>query len=202
MIFALQENVECLRQVNRAVKKEKSQIDIPDLGNLKQLKIVAYSDASFGNLTYGGSQGSYILFLVGYSDKYMPIAWQSKRIRRVVQSTLAAETLAMVDLAEACIFYRKFLFEILQLKDNSDKIKIFCKTDNSCLYDLVHSSTQISDMRLCIEMAILREMIKRKEIAEISWIPTDVQTTDHLTKKGVLSFKILGFISEPKESSV
>ena len=132
----------------------------------------------------------------------MPIACQSKHIRRVVKITLAAETLTIVDLAEACIFYRKFLLEILQLKDNSDNIKIFCKTDNSCLYDLVHSSIQILDKRLLIKMAILREMIERKEIAEISWLPTDVQIADSLTKKGVPLFKILGFISEPKESSV
>ena len=164
------ENVECLKQANRVVKKakkEKSHIDIPDLGNLKPLKIVAYSDASFGNLTDGGSQGGYIIFLVGSNDKYMPIVWQSKRVRRVVKSTLAAETLAMVDMAEACIFYRKLLLEILQVKDNIDNIKIFCKTDNSCLYDSAHSSTQIQDKRLRIEMAILREILERKEITEL-----------------------------------
>lgn len=200
-----QQNVECIKQANRVVKKakkEKSQIDIPDLGNLKHLKIVAYSDASFANLTDGGSQGGYILFLVGNNNKYMTIAWQSKLIRRVVKSTLAAETLAMVDMSEACLFYRKLLLELLQLKDETENIKIICKTDNSCLYDSVHSSTQILDKRLRIEMAILREMLDRKEIAEFSWIPTDEQVADSLTKKGVPSFKILGFISEPKESSV
>ena len=59
-----QESVECLKQANRVVNKakKKSQIDIPDLENLEQLKIVAYSDASFGNLTDGGSQRGYILF--------------------------------------------------------------------------------------------------------------------------------------------
>ena len=127
----------------------------------------------------------------------MRIAWQSKRIRRVVKSTLAAETFAMVNLAEANIFYRKFLLEILLLSFNCSNIKIFCKTDNSCLYDSVHSSTQILDKRLLIEMGILREMIKKKEIAEISWSPNDVQIVDSLTKKGVPSFEILGFISEP-----
>ena len=53
-----QENVECLKLAYRVVKKakkEKSHIDIPDLGNLKHLKIGAYSDASFSNLTDGGS---------------------------------------------------------------------------------------------------------------------------------------------------
>ena len=126
------ENVECLKLAYRVVKKakkEKSHIDIPDLGNLKHLNIGAYSDTSFGNLTDGGSQGGYVIFLVVSNDKYMPIAWQSKRVRRVVKSTLAAETLALVEMAEACIFYRKLLLEILQVKDNIDNTKIFCKTD-------------------------------------------------------------------------
>ena len=200
-----QENVECLKQANRVVKKakkERSHIDIPDLENLKHLKIVAYCDASFGSLTDEGSQGGYIIFLVGSNDKYMPIAWQSELVRRVVKSTLAAETQAIIDMAEACIFYRKLLLEILQVKDNIDNIKSFCKTDNSCLYDSVHSSTQTLDKRLRIEMAILREMLERKGIAEISWVPTNTQIADSLTKKGVSPFKILGFISEPKQSSV
>lgn len=200
-----QSNVECIKHANRVVKKakkEKSQVDIPDLGDLSHLKIVAYSDASFANLTDGGSQGGYIIFLVGNNHKYTPITWQSKRIRRVVKSTLAAETLAMVDMSEACLFYRKLLLEILQLKDEPENIKIICKTDNSCLFDSVHSSTQILDKRLRIEMAILREMLERKEIAEFSWIPTNGQVADCLTKKGVPSFKILEFVSEPKETDI
>ena len=108
----------------------------------------------------------------------------------------------MVDMAEAYIFYRKLLLEILQVKVNIDNIKIFCKTENSSLYDSAHSSTQILDKRLRIEMAVLREMLERKEITEISWVPTDTQIADSLTKKGMPSFKILGFMSELKESSV
>ena len=47
-----QENVECIKQANRIVKKakkEKSQIDIPDWGNFEHLKIVVYSNAFFVN---------------------------------------------------------------------------------------------------------------------------------------------------------
>ena len=54
------ENTDCVRQINRTVKKvkkEKSQIDIPSLGNPSLIQIVAYSDASFANLNDGGSQG-------------------------------------------------------------------------------------------------------------------------------------------------
>ena len=200
-----QENVECIKQINRTIKKakrEKSQIYIPDLGNTELLQIIAYSDASFANLSNGGSQGGYVIFLQGMNKQYMPIVWQSKRIKRIVKSTLAAETLAMVDLAEACIYYRKLIIDLLQLEDSPKNIKIFCKTDNSCLFDAVHSTTQILDKRLRIEMAILRQMLDREEIAEISWIPANNQIADALTKTGVPSFKILEYTSEAKGSPI
>ena len=200
-----QKKVDCIKQLNRIIKKakkEKSQIVIPDLGNLENIKLVGYSDASFANLGDGGSQGGYIIFVVGDNKKYMPIAWQSRRIRRVVKSTLAAETLAMVDLAEACVFYRKLLLELVNLQDVKENIPIICKTDNSSLFDAAHSTTQIQDKRLRIEMSILREMLNKSELKSMRWIPTDLQIADSLTKKGVPSFKILGYVSEPKESLV
>ena len=100
----------------------------------------------------------------------------------------------MVDLAEACIFYKTFFCELLHIEDSS-KLPIVCKTDNSGMYDCTHSSTQILDKRLRIEMAILREMVNRKEIDNITWVPSDHQIADCLTKRGVLSYKILRYLS-------
>ena len=51
-------------------------------------------------------------------------------------------------------------------------------------------------------MSILREMLNKGELKSMKWIPTDLQIADSLTKKGVPSFKILGYVSEPKESLV
>ena len=105
--YLADKKLENIKRVNKTVKKakkEKSQLVIPDLGNLGNVKIVGYCDASFMNLNDGGSQGGYVIFLKGENGSYMPLAWQSKRVRRIVKSTLGAETLAMVDLAEACVF--------------------------------------------------------------------------------------------------
>ena len=57
----------------KKAKKAKSQIDIPDLGKLVGLKIVAYSDASFSNLTDGDSQGGYILFWLETMTSICPL---------------------------------------------------------------------------------------------------------------------------------
>ena len=88
-----QENVQCTKQAHRVVKKvkkEKSQINILNLENFEYLKIVAYSDTPFANLTDKEFQGDYRLFLVGSNNKCMSIVWQSKRIR-IVKSIQAAE---------------------------------------------------------------------------------------------------------------
>ena len=37
------------------------------------------------------------MFLADKDGKFSPICWNSKKIRRVVRSTLAGETLAMAD---------------------------------------------------------------------------------------------------------
>ena len=197
------ENVDCIKQANKTLKKakkEKSQISVPDLGILENVKLVVYSDASHANLIDGGSQGGYVIFLQGKNGNYLPVSWQSKRVKRVVKSTLAAETLAMVDAAEAAVYYRKFILEILGMDDSIKNVPIVCCTDNSSLYDAAHSSTQIEDKRLRIEIAILREMLNKREITRFAWVESGKQVADSLTKKGVPSFRILGYFSEPKES--
>ena len=73
----------------------------------------------------------------------------------------------MVDMAEACIFYKTFICELLHI-ENLSKIPVVCKTDNSGMYECVYSSTQALDKRLRIEISILREMLRKKEIDDIT----------------------------------
>ena len=194
--------VESILQVNKSVRKAKkisSKLIVPNLDDLQKLKIVAYRDASFGALTDGGSQGGYVVFLVGQNKNYVPLAWQSRKLKRVVKSSQAAETLAMVDTLEACVYYRKFLLELLCLVDEPDKIPIIGKTDNAGLYDSSYSDTQILDKRLRIEMAIIREMLECKVVQDMEWVPTSHQIADTLTKRGSSSCKVLDHIGDPRK---
>ena len=82
--------------INKIIRKLKSNESILQFKNLgSKVKIVAYTDAAFANLPDGGSQGSYLIFLVGDDGFCSLVSWQSKRIRRIVRSALAAESLAM-----------------------------------------------------------------------------------------------------------
>ena len=72
-----------------------------------------FSNASLGNMPNGGCQGGYLILLVGESGKFSPIWWNSKKIRRVVRSTLAAETLALAEGIDNGIFLCTLLAELM-----------------------------------------------------------------------------------------
>ena len=79
---------------------------------------------------------------------HVPIVWQSLRIKRVVKSYQASETLAIVDAMEVFIFYREQLLELIGIEDIPNNIPIICKTDNKALYESAYSSTQKPDKSL------------------------------------------------------
>ena len=193
--------VDSISQINKTARKAKkiaSKLLIPNIGSFANMKLVGYCDASFAALPNGGSQCGYVIFLLGDNGEYVPISWQSQKIKRVVKSTHAAETLAMVDTMEACAYYRQYIIELLRVDDKPDNVPIVCKTDNTAVYDSAYSSTQIPDKRLRIETAIIREMLEQKIVHKLEWIPTAVQIADGLTKRGVSSCKVLDHICEPR----
>ena len=69
-----------------------------------------------------------------------PLNWQSKRIRRIVRSSLAAEILALSDALNDAIYLRKLFSEIM-FNDNYD-ISIEIIIDKS-LYDALFSKKNI-----------------------------------------------------------
>ena len=138
------------------------------LKSLDSIKLVCFADAGFGNLPVGGSQGGYLIFCLGKNKKYCLLAWQSRRIRRVVKSTLAAECLIAVEAAEHCVLLSRLLKEVICI----DKIDVIQYSNNKSLVDAVHSTTSIEDKRLRIDVATLREMLHGHELSKFDWVCT------------------------------
>ena len=178
----------------RHVKNTPNSICFPTFSNLKSLKVVVYADASFGNLPKGGSQGGQIIFLADKNDNSCPLTWKSNKIKRVVKSTLAAETLSFVEGCDTGILMSKIVSEII-FGDKNSSIHIHCRIDNKSLYDAAYTTKTISDTRLQIEMSIVREMIEKKEVIP-SWIKSTKQLADVLTKEGSSSATILKILED------
>ena len=175
-------NVKETNKVIRRLKSEDVSLLFPSTFDFGSCEIVTFCDSGFANLPDCGSQEGVITFLVDQNGCYCVVAWYSKRIKRVVNSSLAAECLAAVDAAETSILLRAKLQELLCLVDRTIKISIL--SDSKSLVDNVHSSTSVDNKRLQIDVAILREMIHKGEISQFRWISTKSQVANALTKQG------------------
>ena len=75
-----------LLEINKAIRKAKStsfNLEYAPLADFDRL--VVYADASFQNLSDGGSQGGYIIFATNSQfSPIHPISWASRRIQRIV----------------------------------------------------------------------------------------------------------------------
>ena len=83
-----------IKAVNR-LKNIRSTILFPNLsGELSDWRIIAFTDASLCNINNGtGSTVAFIVWLVESQGKCCPLSWHANKIKRVVRSTIAAETL-------------------------------------------------------------------------------------------------------------
>ena len=138
--------IDDLLHANKTVRKCKQRsvcLKFPQLQ--KPFHLVAFCDASYANLKDRSSQDGVIVYLKGKDGKIAPISWSSQKIRRVCRSTLAAETMALLEASETCCWISHIINELL--KTPLETTEIF--TDNKSLYKAAHSTTAVEEKRNC-----------------------------------------------------
>ena len=177
-----------LNKLVERVKKVSVHLYFPRLPTLKNCILRCYTDASFRNLPNEGSQEGFIIFLESDSGHVKcPIYWKSRKIDRVVDSTLAAETLALHDGAKFSIYLAAVLKDMIK----GAKIKIKCITDNKSLVDALHSAKMLKDRWLRLHIQGISSMLEKGEVDSVQWIATKDQLADALTKKGTCKDRII-----------
>ena len=105
---------------------------------MNEWKVVVFTDASLCNINDGiGSTGGHIVWLVDCHGK-CPLAWHANKIKRVVRSTIAAETLSLQDGLESSFYYRKMLENIIGIPHKT--IPIIAYVDNKSVIESLHST--------------------------------------------------------------
>ena len=189
---------------NKTVKKLKTSpcviLKYPSLQDFPDnCRIVCYSDASYGNLGDGGSQGGYIVFAEDQTGNRAPLTWRSKRLKRIARSTIAAEAQALVDGAGESLLLANIFKDIFKLDNILD---IDCYIDSKSLFNNLNSSNlTLEDKTLVIDMAALREMIMKNGI-RINWVKSSCMIADCLTKSGAATKSIIESLSHCNDNSL
>ena len=185
-------DIKHLSKVISHLKQSNISLTFQYIGEIVKLKLVLYADPANGNLANGASHGCYLIFLVAENCKCILLNRQSKRIRRVVRSSLAAETLALSDAVDNGVYLRNVLSE--HLFNNRYCIPIEVVTDRKSLYDAFHSKKIVLEKFLRI--ALLKEFIDNKSGTKIHYVPSQNQLANVLTKKGASSKELLKTLSK------
>lgn len=185
----LQRSVKALKKLK--LEKERCKFTVPRLGNLEKWNLEVSTDASWGNHQDGVcSMSGHVVLLVGESNKSVPLSWESGKIQRVVNSTLAAEMLACKKGLEDAFFLKTLLEEICK-----ETIEIHGWVDHKGAVQSINSTNTLVDKRLRIDTAMIRQMIDKKEIASVAHCPGKDQLADCLTKRGADGSKLLDIIN-------
>ena len=117
--------------------------------------ILIFTDAAHTNLSDGISSTSGLaVFIADKSGNMSPLSWRSNKIRRVVRSALAAETLALQESIEAALYVRHMMCEILGI--HAKMIPIHSYIDSRSLLEALRSTKLVDDRRLRIDIGAIK----------------------------------------------
>ena len=153
--------------------------------------LTVFSDASLRGLS--GKVHSAMGYLIFLSDGYLPnqsirccvLTWKSCKVKRVVTSTYDAETISLELGLEEAIVLRDQLMKLTGFSEELIRIEAF--VDCRDTFEAIMSNKKFpKGSRLAsIEVAKIKEMIENKQVSKVSWVDTDHQMADVLTKRGV-----------------
>ena len=138
---------------------------------VEHLRFMGVHDAAHANLEGGASQQGHLILAVHASVTncrvFVPVlSWQSKKIKRVVRSSLAAETCSMSTRQEHLDWMRTMWEQMTRGDFVLENYEHFLTarpsilvTDCKSLYDAIHkegAAPASTDKRLAIELAIVK----------------------------------------------
>jgi hypothetical protein len=144
--------------------------------NRDRLKLMILIDAAFANTTDLHSQIDYVICLIDDVCVNL-IHWSSIKCKRVIRSVLIVELYVMINDFDVEAIIKSIIERILHIS-----LSLIILTDSKFLYDCLVKLDTITEKRLMIDLMCLRQLYKRREIAEIRWIDENINPADAMTK--------------------
>ena len=127
------------------------------------------------------------------------MSWRGRKLKRIVTSSTAAETLALNDVISEVVFIKAVLGEIL---GEVIEMPVHVYTDSKNVKKAVYSTSLVDDPRLRTEIAVLGESIEKGEISKLVCIPGKKMIANCMTKRGASGKDLLdilrnGYLADP-----
>ena len=181
---ALKMDLQAANRIIKQIQRTPTTLAIPDLGNIEDWILVAFSDASTKKVDGLFDVAGHIVFLVNAkTHRSIPLTWSSRKIGRVTHSSLMAETIAVTGLIGTLFFIKQSLMQVYGKV--SGNLKTLVLVDNRDLHEAVHSIKAPGEKRCTPEVFQIKQaMVLDGLITELRLVPGELQMADALTKPG------------------
>ena len=184
--------VKDLKDAKRLVEKAKDEpvtLTFTKLGPIEKMRIKKYCDASFNNQDekLRSTEGRVLLLENADSRKVNLFSWKTKKITRICRSVKGAETRSLENGLDDSIHFARMFYEIFTGKVNlksPKQIPVRAATDNKSLWENLNNTRQCNEKLLQNSIALVKEMVARKEVQTVDWVETSDMLADTLTKRG------------------
>ena len=160
---------EDLKHANKVLKKAQLERDVTlkfsKLGNMKDLKIIAYTDSSYRNSEdKEKSVGGRLVVLANKDGESNPIIWKSKTIQQVSKSIKSAETRSLERGMEDAIYLARMVEEVHTGIVSENQIPVEMKIDSKKLHDSINSSKQVAEKTIRHLVSWIKQQKEEKTV--------------------------------------
>eukprot|EP00171_Calliarthron_tuberculosum_P004994 IDg4994t1 len=145
--------------------------------NMDTVHVAVFTDASFSTTEENKSQLGIVVLLRDASGCCNLVYASSVKARRRARSVLGAEMFALLDGFDCGYVVRELLERML-----GRKADLHILTDSRSAYHISTSLITTKEKRLMLDVHLLREAYERREITKITWISSNCNVADCLTK--------------------
>ena len=187
-----------LRKANKILKKvqkEEVSVKYSRLGDLENLKILAFTDSSYRNDSDKiKSIGGRFIALGNEKGEVSPLSWKSKTIQQVCKSVKTAETRSLERGLEDSIHLARMIKEIFTGKVSEAQLPVDVRIDSKTLLDSIQSTKQVDEKTIRHLIAWIKEQVSERKVDRIEWICSEEMIADVFTKCNVKTNLILNAI--------
>ena len=182
---------------NKVVKKMKEKeigLKFKHLGNIDDLHIEVFADASLGNIEEGiqtKSAMGYFICLTNDDLEMSPLHWKSSVIDKVAEDIKTAETLALEKSIDDAVHLSNLLTEIYTGKSTENSIPIVANTDSKSLLQSIYSTKKVKRKTMRVVVSSLQQHLQQKIVKEVNHVKSADNIADVFTKNGVNTNRIV-----------
>ena len=180
-------------------KHENIELKFSKLGNIEDLHIELFADASLGNMEKDMETKSvmgYFICLANKDLKMSPLHWKSKVIDKVAEDIKTAETLALETAIDDAIHLSNMLMELYSGKQQHGSIPIVVNEDSLSLVESLYSTKKVKRKTMRVVVSSIQQRMKKNIISEINHVKSEDNIADVFTKKGVSTNRIMTAIEK------